>query len=210
MSRRQNEANRRNSALSTGPRTPDGKARASRNSVKHGLTAQQVVVCGEQQELFDELRDALREQLGPVGVLEETQVEIISVRIWRLHRLTRIEASTFRQQTFAQQASYAENRANTFEKSLYATIAEKDVIVIDAAQRDAARAQAEKAAAARDCETPAIAFANASRETDTWTKLSRYEVASERSLYLAIRELERLQAARNDDEADAVPSPTTD
>ena len=212
-SRAQKEANRENAKRSSGPRTAEGKQRSARNATKHGLTAQQVVVCGEQQQLFDEFRDAVYEKLRPVGVLEDSLVEIITVRIWRARRSGLVEASTYRFQTLAQQAAHARNRANACEKSIYAAMADKDTIVTDKAQRDAALAQAEKAEAARDCETLALAFANASRETDTWTKLSRYEVANERSLYLALRELERLQAARNDDEADVidvVPSPATD
>jgi hypothetical protein len=38
-SERQREANRANARRSTGPRSPAGKCRASRNAVRHGLTA---------------------------------------------------------------------------------------------------------------------------------------------------------------------------
>ena len=37
--KKQNEANRRNAQLSTGPKTTNGKARASRNALTHGLFA---------------------------------------------------------------------------------------------------------------------------------------------------------------------------
>jgi len=43
-SARQIEANRRNSLNSTGPKTDLGKQRASQNAVRHGLTAETVIV----------------------------------------------------------------------------------------------------------------------------------------------------------------------
>lgn len=73
-----------------------------------------------------------------------------------------------------------------------------DTTVTDEKQRDAALRRAEEAEAARDNETLAIAFTQATSTTDTLTKLSRYEVAIERSLYKALHELQRLQAARAD------------
>ena len=71
-----------------------------------------------------------------------------------------------------------------------------DTTVTDEEQREAALHRAEKAEAARDNETLAIAFTQATSTTDTLSKLSRYEVAIERSLYKALHELPRLQAAR--------------
>ncbi len=44
VSQRQMEANRRNAISSTGPRTVEGKARSSRNALKHGIFAQEVVI----------------------------------------------------------------------------------------------------------------------------------------------------------------------
>ena len=41
---KQIEANRRNALRSTGPKTEDGKQRASQNAVRHGLTAETVIV----------------------------------------------------------------------------------------------------------------------------------------------------------------------
>ena len=46
-SERQLEANRANSVRSTGPKSLLGKARASMNACKHGLTAQTVVIGDE-------------------------------------------------------------------------------------------------------------------------------------------------------------------
>jgi hypothetical protein len=41
---RQIEANRRNALRSTGPKTGEGKQRASQNAVRHGLTAETVII----------------------------------------------------------------------------------------------------------------------------------------------------------------------
>ena len=45
--RAQIAANRRNAKKSTGPKTAGGKAAAARNSLKHGLLAEDVV-CGDE------------------------------------------------------------------------------------------------------------------------------------------------------------------
>ena len=54
-STKQIEANRRNSLKSTGPRTPEGKAVASLNNLRHGLRARTVVLPGEKPEEFHQL-----------------------------------------------------------------------------------------------------------------------------------------------------------
>ena len=45
------EANRANAKRSTGPRTAEGKARASKNALAHGLTARDIIV-GDEDEHF--------------------------------------------------------------------------------------------------------------------------------------------------------------
>ena len=40
------EANRRNALRSTGPRTKTGRAVASGNALKHGLTAERIILFG--------------------------------------------------------------------------------------------------------------------------------------------------------------------
>ena len=88
---RQVEANRRNAALSTGPRTEEGQAASSMNALRHGLTAKTPVVPTEDQDEFDQFREALIEDLAPVGALEERIAEEIIDLSWRLRRATVLE-----------------------------------------------------------------------------------------------------------------------
>ena len=64
------EANRRNAALSTGPRTPAGKAASCLNASRHGLLARELLVKGESKGDFAAFADGVRERLAPDGELE--------------------------------------------------------------------------------------------------------------------------------------------
>jgi hypothetical protein len=64
------EASRRNGAKSRGPKSAEGKARSSRNAIKHGLRARRrVLLGGESEAEFKRLETALIEEWGsgPVG-----------------------------------------------------------------------------------------------------------------------------------------------
>ena len=56
MSEKKLAANRANARKSTGPRTPEGKARASLNAISHGLFCKDLVLPGESQEVLKLLR----------------------------------------------------------------------------------------------------------------------------------------------------------
>ena len=51
------EANRKNAQRSTGPKTPEGKARSSKNALKHGLTSEELILPGENPEAYDARMD---------------------------------------------------------------------------------------------------------------------------------------------------------
>ena len=80
------EANRSNAQKSTGPRTPEGKAKVAQNAVKHGLLARQATIVGEDCEEFDLFRNQMRAELGPAGLVESRLVERIVGLSWRLQR----------------------------------------------------------------------------------------------------------------------------
>src|ERR1700722_6184978 len=91
----QNEANRHNSQRSTGPKTPEGKARAAKNALTHGLLSRGVLLPDEDPEAFAELGKCLREDLNPIGELERVLVEQIIGLVWRRERLCKVEAGVF-------------------------------------------------------------------------------------------------------------------
>ena len=61
ISKKQRAANRKNAKKSSGPRTDNGKARASYNALKHGLTAERLLLPGESAEEFEAYRTDLIE-----------------------------------------------------------------------------------------------------------------------------------------------------
>ncbi len=53
ISEKQLEANRRNAQNSTGPKTAGGKAKSSRNNLRHGLTGHINILPTEDREAHD-------------------------------------------------------------------------------------------------------------------------------------------------------------
>jgi len=90
-SEKQIEANRRNALKSTGPKTYDGKARSSMNSLQHGLTAAQAVLPHENADDYEKLREGMLESYAPENPAEQSIVEELVNACWRLMRLHRVE-----------------------------------------------------------------------------------------------------------------------
>ena len=106
------EANRANAAKSTGPKSPAGKARASRNATKHGLLSaispllNPVANHQPAEPIFSELTNdptgdlsatiaAFTAELAPVGPLEIRLVARLASLDLRLARINRIESGLF-------------------------------------------------------------------------------------------------------------------
>jgi hypothetical protein len=86
-------ANRTNALQSTGPRTANGKAIASRNATRHGLLSTKLVLDDEEPGQFDHLLADLQRALHPVGAVELALVERIAVTMWRQRRLVHAETA---------------------------------------------------------------------------------------------------------------------
>ncbi len=87
----QTKANRLNALKSTGPCTPRGKALASQNSLKHGLSARQPVIAGESQADYDLYRDRMLAELAPITPLESMLADRVITLSWRLKRSVRFQ-----------------------------------------------------------------------------------------------------------------------
>ena len=88
-------ANRSNARKSTGPRTAEGKERASQNAVRHGLLAREAVIVGEDPTEFDAYREGMLATLAPVGPVEEMLAERVVGLSWRLRRAERLQSIAF-------------------------------------------------------------------------------------------------------------------
>ena len=192
------KANRRNAKRSTGPKTATGKAIASRNATTHGLLARDLVLQGDDAQLFQDRRDALRRDLRPMGALEGDVVDQIATCAWRLRRLPHIEAGLFRYGSFAPDATRLAALADQCLDRTAPLDAVYTSVQTSTDERGHAAAPMHEAPAAKAQETLAIAFAN---QSHNFEKLSRYETSIARRFRAAVHDLLRLQAARREREA---------
>ena len=92
---KQIEANRRNALKSTGPITPEGKARSSRNAIRHGLTAETVIASLEDTEDYQAFEAAVTADYDAETAVERELVLRLASVLWRLRRATGIETGLF-------------------------------------------------------------------------------------------------------------------
>src|SRR5260370_4983999 len=104
---RQIAANRINAQKSTGPITPEGRAAVRLNGIKHGLTAQTLVLKGESESDFTALLDSYEAEHEPATPTEEALVLQLPMASWRLRRLYHAEAGyyTYKLKDTADQAA---------------------------------------------------------------------------------------------------------
>jgi hypothetical protein len=88
---RQIEANRRNALLSAGPKTEDGKRRTRHNAVRHGLTAETVVVALEDIQDYRAFEASVTAGYDARTAVERELVLRLASLLWRIRRATAIE-----------------------------------------------------------------------------------------------------------------------
>jgi hypothetical protein len=91
----QQEANRANAQLSTGPRTAEGKAKSSLNALKSALTGRTVLLPSEDAALYQKHVHAFRDHYSPVDEHECVLVQSLADLAWRLARIPVLEMALF-------------------------------------------------------------------------------------------------------------------
>jgi hypothetical protein len=84
--------NRANAQHSTGPRTPEGKARSSRNALCHGLSSRTTVLPSEDLAAYQRHCRQFFDEYGPATPTETQLTQELADTAWRLNRIPALEA----------------------------------------------------------------------------------------------------------------------
>ena len=184
---KQIRANRANAIKSTGPRTEAGKQASSRNAVRHGLTAEHVVIDSEDPADFDALRASLRAEFEPQGPTEGFLIDRLAGLVWRLNRVPGFEAGLFTWMAHLQAETH--DTGGVVFADLY--------FAGDHRALPAPPAHAGRGTQARH-QTRVVgrALEGMLSSTDPLGKLARYEGQLMRALGRTLAELRTLQAGR--------------
>ena len=197
VSERQLQANQLN-AKSGGVKTPEGKAIAAQNAIKHGATSTAILLPGEDANEFDALSEQLWDHFIPQGPLEELLLKRVASLMWRLHRCERAERGMLVRRHYTQREIEARAEAAQYiriDDILDTQNLGKTITILN----KSGFAKAEKEAGQmKQLQTGHDAFPGVSfhAEQEGLLNLSRYETGIERSLFRALHELERYQAIR--------------
>ena len=186
------EANRSNSTHSTGPRTPEGKARAAQNSRKHGFAASNfAIVRIEDLDAIANLTADLVAFYQPVNSQELFAVERISLAQQSLLRVAALESGLF-----------ANGLDRALERSGTSPILSNPKLTEGI----------EVTAGQNHNYSLASGFHLLAAKSNCWPLFLRYQAQTERLYRRAVEEFERLRALRdsfpNEPTIDAEPEET--
>jgi hypothetical protein len=108
---KQVKANRLNALQSTGPKTSLGKERSRCNAIRHGLSAETVIVGLEDAHDYEAFEATVIADYDAQSAVERELVLRLASVLWRLRRATGIETSLF--QTAIKQSSQSEGLSRT-------------------------------------------------------------------------------------------------
>jgi hypothetical protein len=204
---KQQLANRRNAQASTGPKTEAGRAMSSKNSLKHGLTAEQIILDDEDPADFAAFHQSSLETFEPVGALEEQLVERITFCGWRLRRVYRTEARLHSSEKVAAGVDFLASQLNQSDRLDMlleeSPLSEKDADKLRQVLRNEITATSNAIHESKEF----AAFSNIGsifqvlRNTSPMDRLIRYEASLDRAFDRAVRNLERVQARRKSEAA---------
>jgi hypothetical protein len=124
-SERRIEANRANAAKSHGPMTPEGKARSSRNAVRHGLSTTAFIVANEDLDEYTAMRRDFAARFGPRDHVEACLVDRKVRATWNLMRSWEMENESLNLQMFRMEGALATEYEDVQEHSRLALAAEE-------------------------------------------------------------------------------------
>ena len=198
---KQNEANKQNALVSTGPLTAEGKALVSQNAVKHGIFAKDLIITTgdgkEDAQEYKELLDGLILSLNPSGQMECLLVEKIAVDYWRLRRVLRFETGSIRKQLDTAINDYY-GKTDYFGKKEHKTNKEinKEMASCRTCSDTPRLAELKQAKRKnRYAEEVTVKISSLPAEDD-WDKVIKYEKAVQRSILQNLALLKRLQSMR--------------
>jgi len=179
LNEKQLAANRANAQLSTGPRTPEGKAASARNAVRHGFLAHSFnVIRLESLDEVAHLKADLVAAYQPVNSQELFAIERMAIAQQSIIRAARIEAGFFNSalndtlwDDGAAPGHYPHGR-------LY-----EDIRVERVQYRNYLAAEG---------------LNIMSKQSNAWSLLLRYQVQAERLYRRGLEEFERLKALRSE------------
>jgi hypothetical protein len=172
-------ANRANAAHSSGPKTPEGKARSAKNSLKHGFTAAHfAVVRLEDLDEIEQLKADLIAVYQPVNSQELLALERMALAQQSMFRAARLESGLFT--TCINETLDANDRPFTpMSKQL------------------AGEGSAEVTRSQNRNYCLADGFVRLARQSNGWSVFLRYQAQAERQYRRALEEFDRLKALRS-------------
>jgi len=178
------------------------------NALRHGLTAKQLVIEGEDPEELDRLLEALFNQYSPQTALEAQFVEQLGGYLWRGRRIPALEAAIFK----ALQQDEAESRGSyelSKEKGNRPGVSYRSKEQVEEQSTESYLRELRKREKVKEREYAKQAGVHIghgllrdARSEDALARLSRYEVHILNSLERIIRQLEKIREQREVAEMD--------
>ena len=192
VSEKQLAANRANARRSTGPRTPEGKARAARNATKHGFAGSTyTVVRLEDLHEIDNLKEDLFAVYQPVNSQEVLALERMANAQQAMLRASRLEAGMF--------TTCLDDVLDRSDRPMFPmseTLAgDGDIEICRAQNRNFALA---------------LGFRRMAVEGNSFSLFLRYQAQAERQYRRTVEDFERLRALRPPDDTEIPNGPISD
>jgi hypothetical protein len=211
VSARKRRANRRNAQQSTGPRTPEGKVRASRNATTHGIFCRDLVLEGEDEYLFHMTRRSFIAALKPQDAVQLALVDGAMTARWRMNRCQRAEADMIARRT-VRARKLVQQRFDTLSRNMQCDDFSSAALAAQCERSETFRRHYEEWKELRACLAAAshpghaVAALVHSASDQPLERLSRYEHRLEGSFHRCLRDLHVLKQ-RAKEYADEPQSP---